>query len=87
MALAPPGETLRLQIDSKLKNALVVHSLVSGRVVPLTDLGMARRFLSHPLITVAILAKIHYQALRLFLKKVPYLRKSDRTELQKGGLA
>jgi DUF1365 family protein len=86
MILALPGDSLRLQIDSKQQGALLVHTLVTGCAAPISDLALAKRFISNPLITLGVMARIHYQALRLYLKKVPFLKKSDRLEFQKGGL-
>jgi DUF1365 family protein len=86
MRLAAPADELRLQIDSHQEGCLAVHARVEGKQVALTDWALLQRFLSSPLITLRILTRVHAQALKLFLRKVPYLRKSDQLELQNGGL-
>ena len=34
-----------------------------------------RAFITHPLMTLGVVARIHWQAARLFLKGVPFVRK------------
>ena len=50
--------------------ALLLTSL-SGRPVPLSARACARALLAHPLFTLGVIARIHWQALRLFLQRVP----------------
>jgi hypothetical protein len=40
-------------------------------------------FLSFPLITLRIIGLIHWQALKLWFKKIPYHKKNDDLPLQK----
>jgi DUF1365 family protein len=50
--------------------ALLLTSL-SGRLQPLSSRACARALLAHPLFTLGVIARIHWQALRLFLQRVP----------------
>jgi len=50
--------------------ALLLTSL-SGRLEPLSGRTCARALLAHPLFTLGVIARIHWQALRLFLQRVP----------------
>ncbi|HEY5636705.1 MAG TPA: DUF1365 domain-containing protein [Burkholderiales bacterium] len=45
---------------------------ISGRPAPLTAARLARAFLSHPLMSFGVMARIHWQALRLWAKRVPF---------------
>lgn len=82
-----PDSNLNLQIDSRKPGSLVVlHAVLQGKSLPFTGSNLLRYLLRHPLITLGVMAKIHFQAARLYLKRVPYQKKSDRPELQKGGL-
>lgn len=48
---------------------------ISGTAQPLTDRGVLRACLAHPLLTVGVVVKIHWQALRLWCKRVPFISK------------
>jgi len=50
---------------------------------PLTDANLLLYFLSFPLITLKIIGAIHWQALKLWLKKIPYHKKGADLDLQK----
>jgi DUF1365 family protein len=47
---------------------------LSGRREPLTDLALARASLRYPLMTAQVIGLIHYEALKLHLRGVPYRR-------------
>lgn len=57
-----------------LQGPLLATSL-SGIFRPVDNAGCARALLGHPWFTVGIVARIHWQALRLFIKRVPFRRK------------
>lgn len=48
---------------------------VSGSSQPLSDGAVAKAFFLYPLLTFGVIAKIHWQALRLWLKRVPIFTK------------
>jgi DUF1365 family protein len=70
--LTPPGETLGLNIlkhkDGK-PNFLATLDLVRQ---PLTDAKLLGLFLGMPLMTLGVVAAIHWEALRLWLKGAPF---------------
>lgn len=52
----------------------LIRTSVSGTLQPL-DAASARRALwGHPLMTLGVIARIHWQALRLWLKQAPFFR-------------
>jgi len=48
---------------------------VRGKAAPLATATLARAFLFYPWMTLAVIARIHWQALRLWRKGVPFFRK------------
>jgi len=80
----PPGEKLRVEIDDWKDNKKVFLSSYKGRKRELTSLNLIKYFFKYPLITLRVIFLIHYQALILFLKKIPYYKKIENLELQKG---
>ena len=53
---------------------LLLTSL-SGRAVGISTLSVAGAFLAYPLMSFGVVAKIHLQALRLWLRRVPFFTK------------
>jgi len=81
--LRPPGERLALQIDDYIGPLRTLLTTVSGRPRPLRDRTLAWFSLKYPLITLQVIGAIHWQALRLYLKNVPWFAKSARAADQR----
>ncbi len=79
-----PGEKLQVKIDDYDKaGKRFFISTLSGERKPLKDSTLLLYFFSFPLITLKVIALIHWQALKLWLKKIPYHKKNADMELQK----
>ncbi|GAC1303105.1 MAG: DUF1365 domain-containing protein [Mucilaginibacter sp.] len=79
-----PGEKLKLKIDDyNQEGERFFISTLSGTKKELTDKRLLLYFLSFPLITLKIIGLIHFQAIKLWLKKLPYHKKEAHQELQK----
>ena len=74
--LHTPDERLVVRIDDHVAGSRVLHTALTGIRVPITNLRLAWFLLKYPLITVKIITLIHWQALRLWLKRVPYFPKA-----------
>ena len=83
--LRPPAERLVLQIDDHEgpRRTLVstVTSLAPPR--PLRDRALAWFSLKYPLVTLKVIAAIHWEALRLWAKRVPWFAKAARAADQR----
>jgi hypothetical protein len=65
-----------VRIDHDDELGLVLRTSVSGVLEPLAP-RHARSFLALPLLGLSVIARIHWQALKLWLKRVPWHRKPE----------
>ena len=70
-----PGERLSLAIHETQGGEPILDAWFTGERRPLTDATLLRAALSVPLLTVKVLAAIHWEALKLWLKGVPLHRR------------
>jgi len=80
--LHAPGDELMLHIDTLEGENDIVKSGIAGRRLPLSDANIARMLLRYPFATLQVIFFIHFHALLLWLKRVPYHRKEERPDLQ-----
>ncbi len=76
--LRPPTDKLAVQIDDYIGAQRTLTSSLTGPSGPLTDARLAWFTLRYPLLTLRIIGLIHWHALRLFLKKIPWFKKCSR---------
>jgi hypothetical protein len=69
------AERTVVRIDHDDEAGALLETSVSGRLAPLTAAGVRRVFFGLPLMTLGVIARIHWQALRLALKRVPWFGK------------
>ena len=79
-----PGRRLRLAIDDYSGGERVLISTVTGAREELTAANLARFTLRYPLVTLKVIFLIHWEALRLWRKKIPFRTKEADPELQQG---
>ncbi|WP_428421496.1 DUF1365 domain-containing protein [Methylibium sp.] len=77
MACKHPGaiEHIVARIDHDDAQGPLLQTSVSGALVPLTAASLRRAFWSMPLMSFGVIARIHWQALLLGLKRVPFFGK------------
>ena len=62
-------------IDHDDSHGALIRTSVSGRLKPLTAASARAAFFGMPLMTLGVIARIHWQALRLWAKQVPFFHK------------
>jgi DUF1365 family protein len=73
-----PDEKLRVFIDDYDAEGKVLISTLTGQRRELTFANLAWFTAKFPLITLRVIFLIHWQALRIWLKKTPFFRKEAR---------
>jgi hypothetical protein len=63
------------RIDHEDDDGPLLQTSIEGRLAPLTDRALARAFLCYPAFTIGVVARIHWQALRLWIRRVPLHRR------------
>ena len=80
--LKVPGDTLDLKIDDRDGGEKVLITTLTGRRAELTNRTLAWFTFLYPLVTLKVIFLIHWHALRLWLKRVPFHRKAANLPLQ-----
>lgn len=76
--LRAPGARLSIQIDDYVGADRVLTSTLTGQRHALTSARLAWFTVKYPFLTLRIIALIHWHALRLWAKKVPWFAKAAR---------
>jgi len=67
----PPAARLRIGVDVHDADGAALHTGWEAGRRPLSDAALLRVFVTHPLLTLKVVAAIHWEALRLWLKGTP----------------
>ncbi|NTW22855.1 DUF1365 domain-containing protein [Candidatus Falkowbacteria bacterium] len=72
-----PSKSFRMAIDSLKDEEVTLKTFLTGRRVEVTNSRLLWVQLRYPLMAIRIIILIHYQALKLFIKKVSYFKKAE----------
>lgn len=78
-----PGDRIEIHIDDLENGETTLVSWIRGERRPLNDGRLAWYAVRFPLLTLQVIVRIHWQALILWLKRLPVFKKSDQPELQR----
>lgn len=73
--LIPPAEKVAVAIDQHDSAGLVLQAAFTGRRQELGDSALLAAFIRYPLMTLKVVAGIHWEALRLWLKGNPLYKR------------
>ncbi|HVZ69375.1 MAG TPA: DUF1365 domain-containing protein [Rhizomicrobium sp.] len=68
-------DRLAIQIDLSDEDGLLLRTSISGGMRPLTSAALLRTLLANPLMPFKVIGLIHYQALKLLLKRIRHISK------------
>lgn len=77
-----PAKRLNIRIDDLKDNHRFFISTLTGEQKSITNLNLLWYAIRFPFITVKIITLIHWNAVKLWLKKIPYHKKSENQHLQ-----
>jgi DUF1365 family protein len=63
------------RVDHEDADGALLQTSLSGRLAPLTPASVRAAFFGLPLMSFGVIARIHWQALRVWAKRVPYVKK------------
>lgn len=81
--LVIPNEKLNNKIDTYKDGERIFISTLTGVKKPINNVNLFWYSIRFPLITLKIITLIHWNALKLWIKKIPYHKKAEDTHLQK----
>ena len=70
-----PTEQVVARINYEDEDGPLLLTSVAGSTKPLSDAAVLKAFFTYPLMTFGVIVRIHWQALRLWCKRVPFFRK------------
>ena len=74
------GDRVVSRVDHDDATGALLHTSLSGELQPLTRRSARAAFLAMPALTLMVVARIHWQALQLALKRVPFFSKPQPPE-------
>lgn len=74
---APARFVARIDYHDRVAAEPLLRTSIAGALWPLTEARLASAFFAYPLFTLGVIARIHWHALRLWIKRVPFFSRPD----------
>lgn len=78
--IEPPGDSIAVTLEVHDQRGHIFEAILHLHRQPLTLQTVRKQLLKKPVMTAFIVAGIYYQALKLFLKRVPYIPYRKETQ-------
>jgi len=78
-ALSP--ENIQIDIDYEQDAQPIISTQIQGKPIAFSNWHLLQLFFKIPFLTLKVMFFIHYHALRLWLKKVPFFKKPDPSSI------
>ena len=82
--LSIPDDNLNIRINDFEGDECLLTASLKGKPLTLSNRNVLISAFKFPMITLKVIISIHYQALILWLKRMPYHKKEDHKDLQTG---
>ncbi|MDF3819886.1 DUF1365 domain-containing protein [Leptospira sp. 96542] len=82
--LNAPNDKLQIGVDSYEDGKRTLTTSFIGKKISFSNKNLLKLFAQFPFVTVKIIVLIHYQAFKLWVKKIPYIKKHQNLENQTG---
>ena len=70
-----PGENLSVKIDQYDQEGKILFASQDGKRLDLTTKNLMISYLKHPLMTLKIISAIHFEAFKLWIKGIKFVKK------------
>ena len=77
-SIAPPDQQVKVRIVQSDEHGAIFTAAFSGQRRPLTGRSLLATLVTLPLLTFKVVAAIHWEAIRLWLKNVPYVPRPNQ---------
>ena len=71
--LSPPAETVAVQVSTSDEQGLLLDAWFTGRRQTLRDAALMAALAAYPLMTLKVVAAIHWEALKIWLSGIPFI--------------
>ena len=73
--LLKPGQKISVIIDQYQENEKILYASQDGNRTDFTTLELVKSYLKHPLMTFKIILAIHFEAFKLWIKGIKFVKK------------
>ena len=78
--LLRPGEKISVVIDQYQENEKILFASQDGKRANFTSSELIKSYLKHPLMTFKIIVAIHFEAFKLWIKGIKFIKKKIKTK-------